>query len=346
MQSDNPTFEYIQREFYSPQKLYAPIHEGFKNIFSQQAHAHESQFHVPAALGNGGSKRIKLGSSIEICFNEMQLYQDLQLSGKTQGDSYILMFCLGDNVIWQETNSGQALQLEKNCGILYHSNDIQETGVYEMNRHYQSITISLDSQKFDEYFSSNVQKKSMFTNRYSNYESVKYLLSSEARIIIAEVLHCTYTGAVKKLYLESKALELLAVCVNTIMQKDCDRGKLIKLSPSDMDSLAQAKELLDNNLSSCVTIASLARSVCLNESKLKSGFKHVYGKPVYTYLLDKRMETARIFLETRHTSVAQVADFVGYESGSSFSKAFHKKFGFYPSECALSTKFKKTDRTT
>ncbi|MFT3984256.1 MAG: hypothetical protein QM697_10130 [Lachnospiraceae bacterium] len=112
----------------------------------------------------------------------------------TQGDSYILMFCLGDNVIWQETNSGQALQLEKNCGILYHSNDIQETGVYEMNRHYQSITISLDSQKFDEYFSSNVQKKSMFTNRYPNYESVKYLLSSEARIIIAEVLHCTYTG--------------------------------------------------------------------------------------------------------------------------------------------------------
>lgn len=345
MQSDNPTFGYIQREFDSPQKLYAPIHEGFKNIFAQQAHAYESQFQVPAALGHGGSKRIKLGNSIEICFNEMQLYQNMQLSGTTQGDSYILMFCLGDNVIWQETNSGKSFQLEKNCGILYHFSNIQETGVYEMNRHYQSITLSLHSQKFDEYFSSNVQKKSMFTDRYANYEAVKYLLSPEARIIIAEVLHSSYTGAVKKLYLESKALELLAVCVNTIMQKDCDCDKSIKISPSDMDSLAQAKELLDHNLSSCITITALARSVCLNETKLKSGFKHVYGKPVYAYLLDKRMETARIFLETKHVSVAQAADFVGYESGSSFSKAFHKKFGFYPSECALSTKFKKTDRT-
>lgn len=50
----------------------------------------------------------------------MKLCQDIQLSGKTQGDAYVLMFCLGEDMVWREANSRQTMELEKNSGVLYH----------------------------------------------------------------------------------------------------------------------------------------------------------------------------------------------------------------------------------
>ena len=137
-------------------------------------------------------------------------------------------------------------------------------------------------------------------------------------------------------------MELIAVCMNAILTHNTRKIDQIELSRTDMESINQAKKILDNSVSSPISIAALARLVCLNESKLKSGFKHVYGSPVYTYLIDKRMEMARILLETEDISIAQVAEFVGYDSRSSFSKAFSKKYGFYPRDCTDTIKIKKT----
>ncbi len=334
--SNNNT--YVKREFSSHQNLDCPICEGFSGIFMQGIETNESQFKIPSGLGYGCSKRIKLGDAIEVCFNDMQLYQEVQLSGKTQGDAYVLMFCLGENMVWQETNSKQSMELEKDTGVLYHVRDIDEIGIYEKGRHYQGITLTFHPKKFLKYFSPE-EECSLFSKRLKNYEYAIHDLSSQTKIILAETLRCPYAGRMKMLYLEGKALELLAACVNTIREGENTSADFVKLSKMDMESIRHAKNILDNRMSSPITIAALARTVCISESKLKSGFKHVYGKPIYTYFLDKRMETARITLETQSVSIAQVAEFVGYESSSSFSKAFHKKFGFYPSECILSARF-------
>jgi AraC-like DNA-binding protein len=71
----------------------------------------------------------------------------------------------------------------------------------------------------------------------------------------------------------------------------------------------------------------------LNEYKLKTGFKALFGKPVYDYLLDKRMEYARLLLEKQTFHVYEVAEMVGYSDSSSFSKAFFKRYGYRPVEC-------------
>ena len=329
---------YIKREFCSTNTLSCPICEGFSNVFSQISEMNENQFKIPSEWGFGGSKRITLGNSIEVCFNDMKLNRDTELSGRTQGDAYVLMFCLGEEMSWQETNTKQMITLKNSCGIISHVSDVKEMGFYEKNRHYQGVTISLHPNRFSNAFQD--REKSVFPNKFANYEYAPFLLSPDARIIIAEMLHCGYKGRTKSLLLEGKVLELLASSIDTFTGQDNQKVGP-RLSRTDRESISKAKEILDASLSQTVTIAALARKVCLNESKLKSGFKHIYGKPVYTYLLDMRLETARILLETQHISVTQVADFVGYESGSSFSKAFHKRFGFYPSECALSTRFKK-----
>lgn len=333
MLTGNSSNTYVQRKFCSQKNISCPISDGFSTIFSKDLESNESRFKIPSRLGWGCSKRIQLGNSMDACFNDMQLHKEIQLSGKTQGDVFVLMICLGENMIWQEKNSRQTMELEQNSGMIYHVRDIEETGIYEENHHYQGITFTFDSSRFFDYFS--LEENSIFSNKLQNYEYAKNWLSSEAKIVLSQIMHCSYAGKMKSLYLEGKALELLSIFVSTITAQNSISSCAAKLSKTDIESIARARDILDNSVSSHITISSVARSVCLNESKLKSGFKRIYGKPVYTYLLDKRMETARIMLETQSVSISQVAGYVGYENGSSFSKAFCKKFGFYPSECML-----------
>jgi AraC-like DNA-binding protein len=111
------------------------------------------------------------------------------------------------------------------------------------------------------------------------------------------------------------------------------KGGVLSLSKSDRESLERAKEIVDKHISNPITLAKLSRMVYLNEYKLKIGFKALFGKPVYAYLLDKRMEYARLLLENRALHVYEVAEMTGYSDSSSFSKAFFKRYGYRPGMC-------------
>lgn len=332
MKMDDYIDTHVKRKFISGSNDHCPLWEGVSSIFIPTLAPGELQFSLPEDLGFGGMKRLRLGNFIDIFFGDIKLCRDMRLTGRTQGDAYVLMFCLGDPMVWQESNSGQVMELQKDTGFLYHVRDIEEMGIYEKDRHYRGITFTFQPRIFLDYFTPEVER-SVFSTRSRYYDYVMHPLSQKAKVVLLEALRCPYSGSVKALYLEGKALELLAISVNTITGSlRSVQDQAVKLSKLDVQSIEQSKNILDHSISCPITITNLARMVCMNESKLKSGFKHIYGKPIYSYYLDKRMESARLMLETQAVNIAQVADFVGYQSGSSFSKAFYKRYGFYPSE--------------
>jgi len=57
----------------------------------------------------------------------------------------------------------------------------------------------------------------------------------------------------------------------------------------------------------------------------------VFGKPVFEYLHDYRLEQARQLLEAGGLSVTAVVKQVGLSDCSYFAAAFRKKFGYNPS---------------
>ena len=63
----------------------------------------------------------------------------------------------------------------------------------------------------------------------------------------------------------------------------------------------------------------------------KKNFKELFGVPVFKYLQHERLNKAHELLTHRGMSIQEVAGLVGYESISSFSSAFLKKFGIRPS---------------
>jgi AraC-like DNA-binding protein len=74
----------------------------------------------------------------------------------------------------------------------------------------------------------------------------------------------------------------------------------------------------------------IARQVALSESTLKRHFKEAFGKNVYGYYLEKKMELARHLLSENGLTVRQVALNLGYENVSNFIEIFRKNCGCSP----------------
>lgn len=89
------------------------------------------------------------------------------------------------------------------------------------------------------------------------------------------------------LFLESKMLELIAILLET---EHCDYYSNISISKQDIDKVKFIHEFLLMDLSACYTLEKLARQAGTNEFILKKGFREIYGKPIYQYLTQKRIE--------------------------------------------------------
>jgi AraC-like DNA-binding protein len=80
------------------------------------------------------------------------------------------------------------------------------------------------------------------------------------------------------------------------------------------------------------TVASLAAVALMSRSAFAARFTELLGEPALQYVTRWRMAIAVDRLNDHHTSIAQVAAIVGYESEASFSRAFKRTVGYPPSQ--------------
>lgn len=102
------------------------------------------------------------------------------------------------------------------------------------------------------------------------------------------------------------------------------------LSTRDKRLLSIAKDVLLSDLSSAPTIAELAKTVGINQCKLKKGFKALFGKSIYASFQEERMRRAMALL--KNNNVTETAIALGYSNISHFSTAFRKQYGVLPKE--------------
>jgi AraC family transcriptional activator of mtrCDE len=80
------------------------------------------------------------------------------------------------------------------------------------------------------------------------------------------------------------------------------------------------------------SIESLSQSACLSRSAFMSHFTSLIGRAPMEALREIRMRKAATLLANDSMSIDQIARAVGYESRSSFQRAFRKAYGNNPTE--------------
>ncbi|MCC9620339.1 AraC family transcriptional regulator [Thalassospira sp. MA62] len=94
---------------------------------------------------------------------------------------------------------------------------------------------------------------------------------------------------------------------------------------------ADLKSYIDANLGHALSRAALAAKFDISESNLNRLFVRYAHQSYGDYVREKRLEAAHLALGNTHMSVSQVAQSVGYNHVSNFSRAYRKRFGEMPS---------------
>jgi AraC-like DNA-binding protein len=195
----------------------------------------------------------------------------------------------------------------------------------------QSLTVSMSEQRLRELLGARELPQAFrrVTESEDSYPLLSHATTPRLLRILDEIVNADIKGPSRLLWHEAKSLELIAVMTDELVEAAGAQAPV--LSPADIDRLERVRRCLVERLEEPPTLAELARTAGFNETKLKAGFRTLFGTSVFAYLRRARMEQARRLLMERDLNVSEIALRVGYQNPSKFAAAFRSQFGVSPS---------------
>ena len=158
-------------------------------------------------------------------------------------------------------------------------------------------------------------------------EGPSFIMTPEMQTIVDSLFNIQYEGKTKMMFFRSQITTLLSHFFGQLAGL-----KTEKINTPEREKLNQAKDILLDNIDNPPSLSEISRQIGLNTFKLKKEFKAFFGVPVFKYLQNERLTLAHKMIRNQDATVQEAAWHVGYDSLSSFSNAFEKKFGYRPSQ--------------
>lgn len=121
------------------------------------------------------------------------------------------------------------------------------------------------------------------------------------------------------------SLTVHEIIMNIFSVISARKGKTI--SPEAL----KLKNHLDTNVSGTVTLKNMGKLISKSPSQTIRIFKKEWGMTPYNYLLDRKIQAAKLLLANTMKTVKEIAYELGFNDEYYFSNIFKKKTGSYPS---------------
>ncbi len=163
-------------------------------------------------------------------------------------------------------------------------------------------------------------------------------LTPQMRRIVVDITTSPCTGALRHTLLRAMAVELICLTVHAMGRTSGQAAGESGLKPSDVKRLYEARDILEADLANPPSVPELAAEVGINRTKLRAGFKQLFGTTIFEFCKEQRLDKAWTLLEIDGMSIGQVAEATGYEYDANFSTAFKKHFGILPKDVRKASK--------
>lgn len=185
------------------------------------------------------------------------------------------------------------------------------------------------------------QKQGMGTLSKSHLQSLKYHFAISAAMVAR---YCIEGGmAHETAYLLSDYYiakadlcgsgEQLSVLLREMMSDYTGRMAELRLKGAYTKKIRQCVEYIYKNLHMPIRLTELAQITGMNASQLSKQFKKEVGMPVSSYILARKLETARNMLLYSEYSISEIAAVFAFSSQSHFTQTFRKYYGETPLQC-------------
>jgi AraC-like DNA-binding protein len=256
------------------------------------------------------------------------------------GDGLIQFYFKLCGDLTMEVSRTEPLRLNRPSLLVYSQPaglDLQEWTAPSV--HERSVAITLRPQFLLENFLTSAvdappQLRALISASPNQLRYCQFPLTTAMFEIATRLVDNPYTGILSLLYTEALAIELLCSAVAGFSTLGGSPSK--EYSEADLRCLHAARNLLTKQLSPPPTIRQIARSVGMNETYLKRGFRAVFGETLFAFSVRCRMQQAlALLVREPRLPVARVAEAVGYSHQTSFATAFRRHFGVCPKDTRM-----------
>jgi AraC-like DNA-binding protein len=145
---------------------------------------------------------------------------------------------------------------------------------------------------------------------------------------VLDLVHTQFSEHLISVFYRAKSLNIFCRLVEHL--ELIKERKDVQLREIDIEKVMMAKRIIETELSQNYTIPQLARKVGTNEQYLKKHFKLLFGKTVFGYILDCKMQKAKQMLKDQDIKVSSISQQLGYKHATHFTTAFKRFFGYVP----------------
>ncbi len=303
--------------------------------------AYECRWSCPESVGRGGFTRIRLRDGFELWITDCLLHRDIVCNQSGEGSGFTMVhfgFCLEGFYAAGWENGSEQFILRSGGHYLFFGDESRSYGMMTTGVQQFIVSVVMTPELLLSYF--DVEESGLSgmlkgivrrcaANAFFRLES----MTAEMHQALRQIIECPYSGASRKLFLESRCLELLAYQLEQLYGSGDFSGEAYipgSLHPSEKSGIEKVRRLLLDNLGNPPNLDDLAEFAGMSHPKLNRCFRRFYGKTVFQYLRDERLKKARVLIENQGRTVTEAAYLVGYSSLSHFSKAYKHHYGISP----------------
>jgi AraC-like DNA-binding protein len=294
----------------------------------------------PKSHQNGSMRRVQITPGLNLNIADFVPHSSIDFQFQKTAQVLRFYFHVFGSGFWELRSPYHARSQSRidqgDCTSSIHFYPRMEGRVHLPMAHRQfHLSISITPTKLNDYLGDRLEAfpenlQAISEGRMDRVYSHAGPLSCAMHRVVLNLLDCPYSGMMQSLYLETKVMELIVLKLSqTACEDDLDKGAS-KLDRQEVDRLWYAREILCRDLENPPTLSQLAHTVGTNHCQLNIGFRKLYGTTVFDYLRQQRLIEARRLIQEEGANVTEAAFGVGYNSISSFSKAFSRHFGRPP----------------
>ncbi|MCP4119329.1 MAG: helix-turn-helix transcriptional regulator [Desulfobacteraceae bacterium] len=300
----------------------------------------EAHWEWPKELGHGFMSMIKIRPGLVLGIGKYKLKEDLTISFENEHPLIDLGFSVSGDVKYRITHEkGQEdfYHYKSRHSIINCLPSCRGRGRSPSKKHIACVRIHTEPTVLKDLLTGcrdNIPDRlqDILNGDNENYYCRSSALTPLCNMAVQQILDCPYQGPLRRLYLESKTLELITHTMAQFLTPDVISANITGLRLDDLERIRKAEHLLNNSLENPPSLMDLAMQVGLNKNKLNQGFRQQFGTSVFDHLRILRLERARKLLKSKEKSVTEVAFNVGYKHHGNFTRAFKKHFGTNPQD--------------
>jgi len=299
--------------------------------------AGETEGRAEASWGDGPFRFHQVRPHVSIHWGHGQFDKDYRVNVSEESSVVFLAIAVAGG--WRERHQGfrgDFCRFSGQMSLIHGPSLVEHCALRSESSIHLTAAIALE--EFTGYFAGDGSAGALRALRLARGDGCPNLtlpMGPRVGALVERVRRCPLRGALRMLAMESLFAGMLTEMIQSLSDPAGPCRNTCRWLRADEERIRAAASLLNQRMEEPPSLAELARSVGLCESKLKRGFHRVFGRTAFGYLRGQRMHRARQLLETGEATVLETASLVGYHNPSHFAAAFRQEFGVNPKQFQL-----------